>query len=306
MECAAVGAAVDAMEAADHGGGALPCFSSEEPESREPDGLRFDREGARRLWEAVSGAQPMGREEVEHMIQKNQCLFTNTQCKVCCAMLISESQKLAHYQSKKHANKVKRYLSIRGMETLKGEMKKLDSDQKSSRSKEKNQCCPICNMTFSSPAVAQSHYLGKTHAKSLKLKQQSTKVEGSHGKRWRKASSTPKKLPSKDPPSLPEELEAQDESQDEAEDESEDESEWPNSPWSNLDPSQSRKTFPSQSLITCPITWGSVKRLVGDATTLLEEGYKPHTPENMIMAFMTQVAINSEKKQFYDSSTTSS
>ncbi|EQB78229.1 zinc finger protein 346 [Camelus ferus] len=83
---------------------------------------------------------------VEHMIQKNQCLFTNTQCKVCCALLISESQKLAHYQ-------------------------------KSSRSKDKNQCCPICNMTFSSPVVAQSHYLGKTHAKNLKLKQQSTKVE---------------------------------------------------------------------------------------------------------------------------------
>lgn len=65
MECAAVVAAVDAMEAAGHGGGALPCFSSEEPESREPDGLRFDREGARRLWEAVSGAQPVGKEEGE-------------------------------------------------------------------------------------------------------------------------------------------------------------------------------------------------------------------------------------------------
>ncbi|KAJ8787438.1 hypothetical protein J1605_023098 [Eschrichtius robustus] len=86
------------------------------------------------------------------MIQKNQCLFTNTQCKVCCALLISESQKLAHYQ-------------------------------KSSRSKDKNQCCPICNMTFSSPVVAQSHYLGKTHAKNLKLKQQSTKVEALHQNR---------------------------------------------------------------------------------------------------------------------------
>ncbi|MBW00005.1 zinc finger domain-containing protein, partial [Eschrichtius robustus] len=117
------------------------------------------------------------------MIQKNQCLFTNTQCKVCCALLISESQKLAHYQSKKHANKVKRYLAIHGMETLKGDTKKLDSDQKSSRSKDKNQCCPICNMTFSSPVVAQSHYLGKTHAKNLKLKQQSTKVEALHQNR---------------------------------------------------------------------------------------------------------------------------
>lgn len=127
--------------------------------------------------EAGRGGRSCAQSAVEHMIQKNQCLFTNTQCKVCCALLISESQKLAHYQSKKHANKVKRYLAIHGMETLKGETKKLDSDQKSSRSKDKNQCCPICNMTFSSPVVAQSHYLGKTHAKNLKLKQQSTKVE---------------------------------------------------------------------------------------------------------------------------------
>ncbi|XP_011802243.1 PREDICTED: zinc finger protein 346 isoform X3 [Colobus angolensis palliatus] len=138
------------VEAAD-GGGAGRYNSSEELEGQEPDGVRFDRERARRLWEAVSGAQPVGREEVEHMIQKNQCLFTNTQCKVCCALLISESQKLAHYQS--------------------------------SRSKDKNQCCPICNMTFSSPVVAQSHYLGKTHAKNLKLKQQSTKVEALHQNR---------------------------------------------------------------------------------------------------------------------------
>ncbi|NP_001386251.1 zinc finger protein 346 [Rattus norvegicus] len=164
----------DFTEAADPGG-AGPYKSSEEPEGREPDGVRFDRERARRLWEAVSGAQPAGREEVEHMIQKNQCLFTSTQCKVCCAMLISESQKLAHYQSKKHANKVKRYLAIHGMETLKGDVKRLDSDQKSSRSKDKNHCCPVCNMTFSSPVVAQSHYLGKTHARNLKLKQQPAK-----------------------------------------------------------------------------------------------------------------------------------
>ncbi|XP_068836578.1 zinc finger protein 346 isoform X4 [Capricornis sumatraensis] len=172
--------ALGTVENADSGG-ARSYNNSEEREGREPDGLRFDRERARRLWEAVSGSQPVGREEVEHMIQKNQCLFTNTQCKVCCALLISESQKLAHYQSKKHANKVKRYLAIHGMETLKGEMKRLDSDQKSSRSKDKNQCCPICNMTFSSPVVAQSHYLGKTHAKNLKLKQQSTKVEAGKG-----------------------------------------------------------------------------------------------------------------------------
>ncbi|XP_004836361.1 zinc finger protein 346 isoform X4 [Heterocephalus glaber] len=143
--------ALGTVDAAD-GRRAEPYNSSGEREGGEPDGVRLDRERARRLWEAVSSTQPVGREEVEHMIQKNQCLFTNTQCKVCCALLISESQKLAHYQ-------------------------------KSNRSKDKNQCCPICNMTFSSPVVAQSHYLGKTHAKNLKLKQQSTKVEALHQNR---------------------------------------------------------------------------------------------------------------------------
>lgn len=33
-------------------------------------------------------------------------------------------------------------------------------------------------MTFTSPVVANSHYLGKTHAKNMKLKLQSPKAEG--------------------------------------------------------------------------------------------------------------------------------
>lgn len=60
MECPPT----DATEAADPGG-AGPFRSSEESEGREPDGVRFDRERARLLWEAVSGAQPAGREEGE-------------------------------------------------------------------------------------------------------------------------------------------------------------------------------------------------------------------------------------------------
>lgn len=60
MECPTPSAA----EAADPGG-AGPCNSSEEQEGREPDGVRFDHERARRLLEAVSGAQPAGREEGE-------------------------------------------------------------------------------------------------------------------------------------------------------------------------------------------------------------------------------------------------
>ncbi|XP_055969104.1 zinc finger protein 346 [Sorex fumeus] len=159
-------------QAGDGGGGG----PAEAPGDPEPDGPRCDRERARCLREAASAALPVGKKEVENMIQKNQCLFTNTQCKVCCALLISESQKLAHYQSKKHANKVKRYLIIHGLETLKGDAKKLDSDQ-GPGGRDQSQCCPLCSATFSSPAVARSHYLGKTHAKNLKLKQPPAKGE---------------------------------------------------------------------------------------------------------------------------------
>ncbi|CAD7687362.1 unnamed protein product [Nyctereutes procyonoides] len=146
------------MEATDSGR-ARPHSSSQEQEGQEPHGLCFDLEEPLTSRKQCVGAQPVGREE----------------CKVCCALLISESQELACYQSKKHANKVKRCLAIHGMETLKGEMKKLDSGQ-NSRSKDKNQCCPFCNMTCSSPVVAPSQ-LSKTHTKNLELQQQSTKVE---------------------------------------------------------------------------------------------------------------------------------
>lgn len=55
--------ALSTVENADSGG--ARSYNSEEREGREPDGLRFDRERARRLWEAVSGSQPVGREEGE-------------------------------------------------------------------------------------------------------------------------------------------------------------------------------------------------------------------------------------------------
>ncbi|XP_034746746.1 zinc finger protein 346 [Etheostoma cragini] len=55
---------------------------------------------------------PSGPAEVNKLIKEHGDLFSDSQCKVCSAVLISESQKLTHYQSKKHANKVRRYLSI--------------------------------------------------------------------------------------------------------------------------------------------------------------------------------------------------
>ncbi|XP_035415473.1 zinc finger protein 346 isoform X1 [Cygnus atratus] len=134
-----------------------------------------------------AAALPVGREAVERLIRENGHIFTEAQCKVCSALLISESQRLAHYQplsalqSKKHANKVRRYLSIHGEDELapgkrmKVDANKQESKQEGSNGEDRNKCCPICNMTFSSPAVATSHYLGKTHAKNVK--QQSPRAE---------------------------------------------------------------------------------------------------------------------------------
>ncbi|XP_039709536.1 zinc finger matrin-type protein 4 isoform X5 [Pteropus medius] len=69
----------------------------------------------------------------------DQDLFTDSYCKVCSAQLISESQRVAHYEGS-------------------------DADMV-----DKNKCCTLCNMSFTSAVVADSHYQGKIHAKRLKL-----------------------------------------------------------------------------------------------------------------------------------------
>ncbi|XP_053573028.1 zinc finger protein 346 isoform X2 [Bombina bombina] len=51
---------------------------------------------------------------------------------------------------------------------------KMDTVNKESTDGEedKNKYCTLCNMAFSSPVVAMSHYEGKKHSKSLKMKEQ--------------------------------------------------------------------------------------------------------------------------------------
>lgn len=38
--------------------------------------------------------------------------------------------------------------------------------------------CHVCNMAFSSPVVAESHYNGKVHAKNLRLKTVGPQIPG--------------------------------------------------------------------------------------------------------------------------------
>ncbi|XP_077403159.1 zinc finger protein 346 isoform X2 [Vanacampus margaritifer] len=116
---------------------------------------------------------PTGLEQVNKMIMEHGDLFTDNLCSVCNAVLISESQKLAHYQSKKHSNKVRRYLSIQNEKEP--ESKKFKSPSSVSYDTNNGESdpmkiCEMCKMTFTSPVMAHSHYQGKIHAKNLKLK----------------------------------------------------------------------------------------------------------------------------------------
>ncbi|XP_076835606.1 zinc finger protein 346 [Brachyhypopomus gauderio] len=115
---------------------------------------------------------PSGAAEVNRMIQEHGDLFSDSQCKVCSAVLISESQKLAHYQSKKHANKVRRYMTVHRNDEPFAKRFKPSTDHATSEVSQgdKYKACHVCNMTFSSAVVAESHYQGKVHAKNLRLK----------------------------------------------------------------------------------------------------------------------------------------
>lgn len=48
---------------------------------------------------------------------------------------------------------------------------------------DKNKCCTLCNMSFTSAVVAQSHYQGKIHAKRLRLLlgEEPTAISGARG-----------------------------------------------------------------------------------------------------------------------------
>ncbi|KAI6073574.1 Zinc finger matrin-type protein 4 [Aix galericulata] len=99
----------------------------------------------------------------------DQELFTESYCKVCSAQLISESQRVAHYESRKHASKVRLYYMLHPIDGG-CPAKKLRSENGSDGDTvDKNKCCTLCNMSFTSAVVAESHYQGKIHAKRLKL-----------------------------------------------------------------------------------------------------------------------------------------
>ncbi|XP_068957147.1 lysine-rich coiled-coil protein 1 isoform X2 [Petaurus breviceps papuanus] len=89
-------------------------------------------------------------------------------------MLQFESQRISHYEGKKHAQKVRLYFQIHGEQSeaqgtdRRGQLDFMTRQTDGSGVVHKDRFCDLCSMIFSSPVVAQSHYLGKVHAKKLK------------------------------------------------------------------------------------------------------------------------------------------
>ncbi|XP_045852067.1 zinc finger matrin-type protein 1 isoform X2 [Meles meles] len=82
--------------------------------------------------------RPCLREDMIWNEQEKTELYTDNFCNICGVVLQFESQRISHYEV--HRSEVA----------------------------DRNKFCDLCNMIFSSPIVAQSHYVGKVHAKKLK------------------------------------------------------------------------------------------------------------------------------------------
>ncbi|XP_044303350.1 lysine-rich coiled-coil protein 1 isoform X3 [Varanus komodoensis] len=101
---------------------------------------------------------------LDEVTRKELC--TDTFCKVCGAILQFESQRIAHYEGKRHTQKVRLYLQMHNEQKEGQEPGKLKAQM--DPDVDKNTFCKLCNIIFTSPVVAQSHYLGKIHTKKLK------------------------------------------------------------------------------------------------------------------------------------------
>ncbi|XP_019574889.2 zinc finger matrin-type protein 1 isoform X1 [Rhinolophus sinicus] len=116
--------------------------------------------------------RPCLREDTTWNEQEQAELFTDNFCNVCGVVLQFESQRISHYESEKHAQNVMFYFQMHG-EQNEVPSKKMKMDGRhfqvhKSEVVDRNKFCDLCNMIFSSPVVAQSHYVGKVHAKKSK------------------------------------------------------------------------------------------------------------------------------------------
>ncbi|KAK2914771.1 hypothetical protein Q8A73_005365 [Channa argus] len=109
----------------------------------------------------IDSTQVEGYKREEELLKG---LLTEDYCHVCEAVLLFESQRVSHYEGKKHAQKVKVYLQTKRAE----KSNKESTGSQRAKSTYEDRFCELCNMVFSSQVVAKSHYEGKVHTKNLR------------------------------------------------------------------------------------------------------------------------------------------
>ncbi|XP_034726043.1 zinc finger matrin-type protein 1 isoform X1 [Etheostoma cragini] len=109
----------------------------------------------------IDSTQVKGATSEEELLK---ALLTNDYCHVCEAVLLFESQRVSHYEGKKHAQRLKVYLQAKRGE----KMNKESTAPQRTMTTDEDHFCELCNMVFSSHVVAKSHYEGKVHAKNLR------------------------------------------------------------------------------------------------------------------------------------------
>ncbi|XP_066128409.1 zinc finger protein 346 isoform X4 [Saccopteryx bilineata] len=161
--------ALGTVEAKDSGG-ARPYSSLKEQDDREPDGLHFDRERACRLWEAVSGVQPVGKEEAlskrltnPFLVASTLALYQNREmidpdkfCSLCHATFNDPVMAQQHYVGKKH----------RKQETklkLMAHYGRLADPAVTDSSAGKGYLCKTCKIVLNSIEQYQAHVSGFKH-----------------------------------------------------------------------------------------------------------------------------------------------
>ncbi|XP_070816085.1 zinc finger matrin-type protein 1 [Chaetodon trifascialis] len=109
----------------------------------------------------IDSTQVEGEKSEEELLKS---LLTDDYCHVCEAVLLFESQRLSHYEGKKHAQKLRVYLQAKRAE----KKNKESTGPQRTMTTDKDHFCELCNMVFSSHVVARSHYEGKVHSKNLR------------------------------------------------------------------------------------------------------------------------------------------
>ncbi|XP_013361299.1 PREDICTED: zinc finger matrin-type protein 1 isoform X2 [Chinchilla lanigera] len=116
--------------------------------------------------------RPYPREDANKNEQKRAGLFTDHFCQICGVVLQNRAQRNSHYKSQRHVQNVIFYFQVHREQSALYS-KKMKRHVRNSQAHEsglldRNKHCNLCNMNFNSAIVAQSHYVGKVHAKKLK------------------------------------------------------------------------------------------------------------------------------------------